>query len=314
MGLFAMALEAYMGIAEYGLMASVSLMCSVAAAEAILRHRERAYEDYAERMSAETLNPIQGRCSGVDVLQAFYVAEPVVSKEAAKWIRSCREQCLRGMLPNTEAKALAARGVLVKDEYTENAPREDFGGFGANAVASLEAVIACLMVVVGAVCVAVGADAVQMLWAVVGVGAYSVIVICDMKARIIPFEACAVLAVMGFVYAACESGVTGISGWLAGAAASCAMAGVCRLWSRVGYGDASVVGTGDLACLVATVCYLGIPAAGFGAVVAGIGLVALVVGLWIAKAMKRNTYMPLGPFFGTWGFVGCLARVACAWA
>ena len=140
--------------------------------------------------------------------------------------------------------------------------------------------------------------------------AMAVAVVCDARARIIPLEACALVALGG---AAFQAAVRGPEGLAAGALFARVVTGGCALANRLlrvrcPGGD---VGRGDVRCMGALSLATGAGAAcGFAACYALAGLVAL--GGCAMRRLKLGDGMPMAPFLSAWLACGAAASVALA--
>lgn len=126
--------------------------------------------------------------------------------------------------------------------------------------------------------------------------------LCDVAARVIPWETCVAIAGAG---AALQLASCGLASLLAGAAFGAAVMFLCAAANRIGnrLGRGSQVGGGDVRCMAALSLASGSAAfAGFAACFLVVALFALA-GLVLGK-LKGAATVPLAPFFCVWLWVG----------
>lgn len=140
--------------------------------------------------------------------------------------------------------------------------------------------------------------------------AMAVSVVCDLRARVIPLEACGLVAVAGTAFQLLACGPAGAAAGLGTAlfvAAGSALAN--RLLGARCPGGA--VGRGDVRCMGALSLATGAGArCGFAACYTLAGLAALA-GCAVGK-LKLGDGMPMAPFLSAW--LACGAAVGAAWA
>ncbi|WP_346686940.1 A24 family peptidase [Enteroscipio rubneri] len=153
------------------------------------------------------------------------------------------------------------------------------------------AMIPCELVTVGAVC----ACAIAM----------AVAVVCDLRTRTIPVAACAVLAIAGTVFRACEDGVEGVA---AGAVCGIIVVAGCRAANRLfRRDDSKPIGSGDIRCMGALSLASGAYAPlGFAACY-GAAACAALVGL-ASRRISLQDGMPMAPFLALWLACAALCR------
>lgn len=128
--------------------------------------------------------------------------------------------------------------------------------------------------------------------------AMAVAVACDLRARIIPVEACAVLAVAGGAFQACVAGAEGLA---AGALHGGVIVAGCCLANRMarrGEGH-DPVGWGDIRCMGALSLASGSFAPLGFAVCYAAAAAAALVGLASRRLSVRDG-MPMAPFLALW--------------
>ncbi|MEG0790635.1 MAG: prepilin peptidase [Gordonibacter sp.] len=130
------------------------------------------------------------------------------------------------------------------------------------------------------------------------VGAMAVALVCDLRARTIPLEACAVLLLAGVLFQAFAAGLEGVlCGVLAALALGGAAVGANRMLRTRFPGGA--IGRGDVRCMGALAVATGSGAVcGFAACYALAGLAA-VLGC-AAKRIAWNDGVPMAPFLAAW--------------
>ena len=122
-------------------------------------------------------------------------------------------------------------------------------------------------------------------------------VACDMRARIIPIEACLAIALAGIAVQALMGGATALA---AGAAFGMLVVAACALANRAfGRGGAPPVGRGDVRCMAALSL-----ASGFAApcgMLACYALAAVVslAGMAAGKLTAKDG-IPMAPFLAAW--------------
>lgn len=135
--------------------------------------------------------------------------------------------------------------------------------------------------------------------------AMALAVSCDVRARVIPVEACATIAVAGLAFQAL---VRGWSGVVAGAACALAVALVGRVANAVleGRCPEGALGGGDTRCMMALslACGMGAPC-GFAVCFLAAGAFCLA-GCAIGKLALEDG-IPLAPFLGAWLIFGAAA-------
>lgn len=130
-------------------------------------------------------------------------------------------------------------------------------------------------------------------------------VVCDLRARVIPWECCALVAGAGAVF---QLLVFGWRGFLGAVCTAAVVYVVCRVVNRLLGGGGQMegqeaVGGGDVRLMMALSILCG--AATGTAALACFAVAALVAiaGL-VLKKLQPKTGMPLAPFLAVWMFVG----------
>lgn len=127
--------------------------------------------------------------------------------------------------------------------------------------------------------------------------AMAVAVACDLRARIIPVEACAALAVAGGTFQAYVAGAEGLA---AGALHGGVIVAGCCLANRMARrGGDDPVGWGDIRCMGALSLASGSFAPLGFAVCYGAAAVAALAGLASRRLSVRDG-MPMAPFLALW--------------
>lgn len=138
--------------------------------------------------------------------------------------------------------------------------------------------------------------------------AMAVSVVCDLRARVIPLEACALLAVAGAAFQLVACGLAGVVVGLGSALAI--VAGSMLLNFLLGERcPAGAVGRGDVRCMGALASATGSGAFwGFAACYMLAGLVALAG--CATEKLKLSDGIPMAPFLSVWLVCGVIASIA----
>ncbi len=136
--------------------------------------------------------------------------------------------------------------------------------------------------------------------------AMAVAVVCDIKARVIPLECCATIALAGSVF---QVMIAGFEGVFLGGIAAIVIVGGCYLVARLGEKSQVVaIGQGDVRCMVALAltCGASVPI-GLCACYLSAGMYSLG-GMMLRKFTSRDG-IPMAPYFFVWLIfsVGALA-------
>lgn len=129
-------------------------------------------------------------------------------------------------------------------------------------------------------------------------------VVCDMKARMIPIECCAALALVG---AALQFHASGIAAVAFGCVAAIVVVAACALANRfLAKGGAWAIGGGDVRCMAA-LCLASGAACPVG-LAACYGAAALysLAGMALGKLRPRDG-VPMAPFLALWLVAGIIA-------
>lgn len=236
------------------------------------------------------------------------------------WRESTLRAAAAGALPRERLWALACVGVKVarcEPEGTERQARRRHSFSPSKGVRiALAGVLACA---VGAAAASVGvvpfygegvrtlsgeelvrACAMAVL-VIISAAALLVAVVCDMRARIIPLEACAVIAGAGSAYQLVGWGVSGLAagGVFALLVAVGCIAANGLLRTRC---PAGAVGQGDIRCMVALSLMSG--ATAFWGFVASYVLAAAYAGVGcLGGRLRAQDGIPMAPFLVAW--LGC---------
>lgn len=127
----------------------------------------------------------------------------------------------------------------------------------------------------------------------------AVAVVCDLRARIIPVKACAVLAAAGGAFQACVGGAEGLAaGALCGAVI---VAGCCAAnrAARRGKGGRDAVGWGDIRCMGALSLFSG-SAAPLGFAVCYAAAAACALAGLASRRLSAEDGIPMAPFMALW--------------
>ena len=126
-------------------------------------------------------------------------------------------------------------------------------------------------------------------------------VVCDLRARMLPLECCAAIAVAGAVF---QVAVAGVAGLWAGLAFGLVVGVGCHAANRLmGKAGAAPVGWGDIRCMGALSLAAGASAPlGFSACYAGAALFSLA-GLAMRRLSVRDG-IPMAPFLAVWLICG----------
>lgn len=138
----------------------------------------------------------------------------------------------------------------------------------------------------------------------VAAAAMAVAVVCDLRARIVPLETCAALALAGAVF---QVTVSGLGGVLVGCGFAafvvlCCLA-VNRLFGRTGRAP---VGFGDVRCMAALSLASGAATPVGAALCYGCAAAFSLTGIAVGKLSWRSG-IPMAPFLATWLVGGTLA-------
>lgn len=136
--------------------------------------------------------------------------------------------------------------------------------------------------------------------------AMGVAVVCDLRARTLPLETCALLAVAGALFQLFAQGVAGVA---AGAACAVVVVGGCLVANRVaGRRGKTAVGYGDVRCMAALSLACGATAPlGFAACYACAG--AFSLGGLALRRLVPSDGIPMAPFLALWLACGAAANV-----
>lgn len=138
----------------------------------------------------------------------------------------------------------------------------------------------------------------------VAAAAMAAAVACDLRARIVPLETCALLAAAGIAFQASTAGIEGVLAGCAFAAFAvlCCLA-VNRLFGRTGRAP---VGFGDVRCMAALSLASGM-ATPVGAALCYGGAAAFSLAGIAAGRLSWSSGIPMAPFLAAWLVGGALA-------
>ena len=135
--------------------------------------------------------------------------------------------------------------------------------------------------------------------------------ICDMQARIIPYQFCIVFGIAAAIFALSVSGPQGLIGSLIAAGAMyAALYLVNRLMSYLSGSPA--IGNGDLRFIPMICLFSGLAGTLYGFF--GASVVMALVAIWavLFKGGNRKSYVPYAPGLTCWYAIGLLAQASCA--
>ncbi|OUO92122.1 hypothetical protein B5F40_01980 [Gordonibacter sp. An230] len=143
---------------------------------------------------------------------------------------------------------------------------------------------------------------VVVAFAVCGV-AMAAAVACDVRARIIPIEACAAIGMAGVV---AQMRLDGMAGLAAGTAFAALVIVGCVVANRtIGHGEAPCVGRGDVRCMAALSIASGF-AAPSGMLACYVIAAAVSLAGMAAKRLTAKDGIPMAPFLAVWLLVASL--------
>ena len=122
------------------------------------------------------------------------------------------------------------------------------------------------------------------------------VVVCDLRARIIPLEACVLVALAGVV---AQLTMGGISALVAGALFAALVGAGCLLANRLACGRTLPVGRGDVRCMAALSLASG-PAAPVGLFACYVCAAACSLAGLVAGKLTLKSGFPMAPFLAVW--------------
>ena len=133
--------------------------------------------------------------------------------------------------------------------------------------------------------------------------------ICDMQARIIPWQLCLAFGATSFVFAASISGASGVITSLGCAFAVCLLLNLTNCAMQFFTGSPAI-GSGDLKFIPMICIFSGLTGTIWGFMGASVvmALIALVTVLF--KGGNLRSYVPYAPGLGCWYAIGLIARIA----
>lgn len=123
-----------------------------------------------------------------------------------------------------------------------------------------------------------------------------VVVVCDLRARIIPLEACAVVALMGVV---AQLALGGVSALVTGGVVAALVGAGCLLANHLARGRTLPVGRGDVRCMAALSLASG-PAAPVGLFACYVCAAACSLAGIAAGKLTLKSGFPMAPFLAVW--------------
>lgn len=132
-------------------------------------------------------------------------------------------------------------------------------------------------------------------------------VVCDLRARMLPLECCAVVAAAGAVFQVAVAGVAGLGAGLAfGLLVS---VGCCAGNRLMGKGGSAPVGWGDVRCMAALSLATG-AGAPFGFAVCYVGAALFSLAGLAARRLSVRDGIPMAPFLAVWLVCGAGSALA----
>lgn len=146
--------------------------------------------------------------------------------------------------------------------------------------------------------------AMQAFWAVFFAVSY-VITLMDLKARIIPWELCGALLILGIAY---QGLFFGIKPLLISVVVGIIVYIVFELLEKAlaAFGNLGSIGGGDMRILIPIIVSLGVPNVFYGLLAMSVALVVFWLVGKIARKINRKTLIPLAPFFTIWLMSGLI--------
>lgn len=148
------------------------------------------------------------------------------------------------------------------------------------------------------------ANPLQCAWLLVGFFCAVVILLCDIRARIIPVDVAVFLIAFGVIF---NLNFSGAVMTVATLCFSAFIFAICFLVSKIDSGDS--FGFGDVYTIPAVICYLGVSSSALL-----IGLVGSVVVtaitfliLLLTKKVTMKSLVPFGPSLALWLWFGCIS-------
>lgn len=134
--------------------------------------------------------------------------------------------------------------------------------------------------------------------------AMAVGIVCDLRARMLPWECCAAIAVLGGAFQLMAGGWQGLATGAVLALAVCAACSFANRWSE--RRGVRAIGYGDVRCMAALSVAAG-PATFAGMAACYLAAAAFSCAGMAAGRLKRSDGVPMAPFLALWLVVGVLA-------
>lgn len=268
-------------------------------ADWLLKYKQRQFSTYFAEMVGEC-NLYRAEHDG----DMPTVGEPGVSRECALWFEDAVVHAHQGFYTRDELDALARLGadvegcpVAAPDLYSLRVPMWGI----VVTVLSMAALFAMI------VCVPVS-SLFEAFWAAFACIAF-IGALCDVKARVIPGELCAVLLGCACIYQVLCFGWQAL-GYALLLAVCVTLA--CWLISLIfaHFGKKQAFGHGDLRYVFCICAAVGLPGVVIGAFAAAVVCGIFMIVSFVARRLKFGSYVPMAAFFAIWLVVGIIWPVA----
>lgn len=212
------------------------------------------------------------------------------------WFEDAKAQAARKALTHERADALRNEGVVIDEASSARSEHEQAQRCTFSPRLWQRGALAVVCAVwFGALAFAGMPLHLVAVLAVCGV-AMVVSVVCDLRARMIPLECCAVLLVGGVAF---QLLAEGISGLIVGVAVAVAVFAVCWVANRISRAVGGSVGQGDVRCMAALSVLCG-PASLVGAAACYVAAAAFSVAGLALRRLNRKDGIPMAPFLALW--------------